>query len=59
MNLITDKEYKQWLQLFSNKIKNTQIRISTIANSGLIDFYWWVGNEIFKKQKNRINVETK
>ncbi len=52
MDFITDKEYKQWLELFSEKIKNTQIRISTIANSGLTDFYWWVGNEITEKQKN-------
>jgi len=51
MDLIADKEYKQWLELFSDKIKNTQIRLSIIANSGLIDFYWWVGNEISQKQK--------
>lgn len=51
MDLIANKEYKQWLDLFSDKIKNTQIQLSIIANSGLIDFYWWIGSEISKKQK--------
>jgi len=49
--LKSDKEYQQWLELFSDKIKHTQVRISVVANSGLIDFYWWVGKQILSKQK--------
>ena len=36
----------------SDKIMNTPIRISTISNTGLTDFYWWVGKKIAKKQEN-------
>lgn len=50
-DIITD-EYKQWLEFISDKIKSTQIKIAVVANLELIEFNWWVGQQIVEKQKN-------
>ena len=52
MSVIKSGEYIKWLELISDRINNTQVKVAIIANSELIEFNWWVGKQISDKQKN-------
>ena len=50
-SIITTEEYKKFITDIKSKIKYSQIKIATTANSALIIFYWELGEMIYTKQK--------
>ena len=46
-----DKEYLCFLDDVKSKYLNVRIRTVKAANHNLLDFYWWLGQEIAKKQQ--------
>ena len=49
-NLIAP-EYKQWISQLKQKFQQAQIKASVQVNSTLLEFYWNLGSDIVKKQK--------
>jgi len=51
-SIIKSSEYNSWLRELKSKLKQSQIKASIKVNTVLLEFYWELGNEIVKKQKN-------
>lgn len=41
-----DKEYKQWIQLLSQRYRQSQVKASLKVNQVMLQFYWQLGDEI-------------
>lgn len=46
-----DANYKKFLSDIKKKVKTAQIRAALAANKELISFYWQLGRDITRKQK--------
>lgn len=49
--LLTDKNYKNWLVELKSKIQQSQIKAALTVNSQLIQLYWDLGKQIVEKQE--------
>jgi len=49
---IQTTEYKEFIKKIKSKVREAQIRASVKVNVELLKFYWELGEEIVKKQKN-------
>ena len=47
-NIFHHTEYKEWLTLLKNKVKQTQLKTMVTANQQLLMFYWELGLDIVK-----------
>jgi len=43
--------YNSFITQIKQQFKNTQIKASVAVNSSLLEFYWYLGSEIVKRQK--------
>ncbi len=50
-NIFRDKEYVEWVKHLKKKFKEVQIKAAVKVNNELLNFYWDLGKEIVKKQK--------
>lgn len=50
--LITTKEYRDWLVEIKKRIQSAQLKAATAVNTALLEFYWSLGADIVEKQKN-------
>lgn len=41
-----DKEYKQWIQLLSQRYRQSRVKASLKVNQVMLQFYWQLGDEI-------------
>ena len=51
MKILDTNEYKNFIAEVKEKFKNSQIKASIKVNSVLLEFYWYLGSEIIKRQK--------
>lgn len=51
MSFSPDNIYLDFLSNVKSKYLDARIRSVQVANQNLIDFYWWLGQQIFEKQK--------
>lgn len=49
--LLSDKNYKNWLVELKSKIQQSQIKAALAVNSQLIGLYWDLGKQIVEKQE--------
>ncbi len=49
--IVTD-EYKEWIALIKDRIKNSQIKASVKVNRELLELYWHIGADIVNRQKH-------
>lgn len=47
--LLTNKEYKDWLIELKSKIQQCQIKAALAVNSQMIQLYWDLGKQIVQK----------
>lgn len=52
--LITDKQYKVWLQGLKEKVRQSQLKAAVCVNRVLLEFYWQLGADIVEKQKSAV-----
>lgn len=45
-------DYRLWLQALKERIRRSQTRVATSANSELLHLYWQMGSDIVEKQKH-------
>jgi len=50
--LITTKEYRDWLFEIKKRIQSAQLKAATAVNTALLEFYWSLGADMVQKQKN-------
>ena len=50
--LTKDKNYHPWLKELKNKVRMVQIKAAVKVNSELLQFYWDLGQDIVKKNKD-------
>lgn len=50
---INPAEYKHWLQNICNEIDRQKLQAIMQLNSATLQHYWWVGNDILRKQKEQ------
>ncbi|WP_372713744.1 DUF1016 N-terminal domain-containing protein [Ilyobacter sp.] len=50
INLVTNKECREWLGSIKNKFQRSQIQASVSVNKELLKFYWELGKEITEKE---------
>src|SRR5262245_19304263 len=46
-----EKEYKTFLDTLKSKIQNARLKAALVVNHEVIALYWYIGNQIIKKQK--------
>jgi len=51
MSDIEVSHYNSFITQIKQQFKNTQIKASVAVNSSLLEFYWYLGSEIVKKEK--------
>ncbi len=49
--IISTKEYRDWLVDIKQRVQNAQLKAATAVNTALLEFYWNLGAEIAQKQK--------
>lgn len=49
--IVTD-EYREWIALIKDRIKNSQIKASIKVNRTLLELYWHIGEDIVNRQKH-------
>lgn len=49
-NLNLSKKYLSFVEDVKQQIQKTRIQISCSANRGLIELYWWIGQQIVERQ---------
>ncbi len=49
--IVTD-EYREWIALIKDRIKNSQIKASIKVNRELLELYWHIGEDIVNRQKH-------
>lgn len=52
--LITDNEYKIWIEKIKAKVQQSQIKASIKVNYELMNLYWELGKEILEKENQAI-----
>jgi predicted nuclease of restriction endonuclease-like (RecB) superfamily len=52
MEIMIDKEYRNWLVTLKSTIRQSQIKAAVAVNSELIMLYWELGKQIVDKQEN-------
>ncbi len=50
--IITTKEYRDWLIDIKRRVRRAQLKAATAVNTALLEFYWSLGADIVEKQKN-------
>ena len=50
--IITTKEYRDWLIDIKRRVRSAQLKAATAVNTALLEFYWSLGADIAEKQKN-------
>lgn len=50
--IITTKEYRDWLIDIKRRVQSAQLKGATAVNTALLEFYWSLGVDIAEKQKN-------
>ena len=53
INLINNTEYQQWLQHLCEEIDKQRLKAVMQLNASTLQHYWWLGNDIIQKQKER------
>jgi len=48
---IANKEYIEWISSLKAKIRSAKTRVALSVNSAVIELYWEIGKEIYKKQE--------
>ncbi len=49
--IVTD-EYREWIALIKDRIRNSQIKASIKVNRELLELYWHIGEDIVNRQKH-------
>lgn len=49
--IVTD-EYREWIALIKDRIRNSQIKASIKVNRELLQLYWHIGEDIVNRQKH-------
>ncbi|MCO8122893.1 PDDEXK nuclease domain-containing protein [Stieleria sp. TO1_6] len=49
--LAKSNEYRQWIISVKERIKASQIKAAVAVNVGLLELYWYLGEQILEKQK--------
>jgi len=49
--VITTKEYRDWLSAIKQRLQSAQLKAATSVNTALLEFYWGLGADIVQKQK--------
>ena len=49
-SIVDDNEYKKFLIVLKEKVKNSQLKAAVKVNYELLDLYWNLGKEITEKQ---------
>ena len=49
--IVTD-EYREWIALIKDRIRNSQIKASIKVNRELLELYWHIGADIVNRQKH-------
>ncbi len=49
--IITTKEYRDWLVDLKRRVQSAQLKATTAVNTTLLEFYWSLGADIAEKQK--------
>jgi len=47
--ILSTKEYKDWLKELKQKVRQTQIKAAVKVNSTLLEFYWELGADIVER----------
>jgi len=50
--IITTKEYRDWLVDVKRRVQSAQLKAATAVNTTLLEFYGSLGADIAEKQKN-------
>ena len=48
---VTDGEYIRWVNDIKLRLKSAQAKAAVMVNSALIEFYWWLGQNIVVKKR--------
>ena len=48
---VTDEEYFRWVNDIKLRLRSAQAKAAVRVNSTLIEFYWWLGQDIVAKKK--------
>ena len=48
--IITDNEYRQWLQTLKQRYRSAQVKATMAVNSQVLQFYWILGADIYHRQ---------
>lgn len=48
---IANSEYKEWITDLKQQVRSVQLKAATAVNTTLLEFYWALGADIVKKQK--------
>lgn len=51
-NLTYSPDYKSWLAALKDKVRQSQVKAVIAVNQALLEFYWDLGADIVKKQKD-------
>jgi len=51
-DILSTKEYKEWLKDLKRKVRQAQIKAAVKVNTALLEFYWELGADIVEKQKH-------
>jgi predicted nuclease of restriction endonuclease-like (RecB) superfamily len=52
MEIMIDKEYRNWLVTLKSTIQQSQIKAAVAVNSALVMLYWELGKQIVERQEN-------
>ena len=48
--MITDKEYIEWMSELKQRFKNSQAKAAVRVNSAMLEYYWSLGRDIIQKR---------
>ena len=48
---VTDEEYFRWVNDIKLRLRSAQAKAAVRVNSSLIEFYWWLGQDIVAMKK--------
>ena len=53
MEVMNDKEYSEWIGGIARRYKQSQIKAATAVNVEMLKFYWSLGADIVRLEKNQ------
>ena len=53
MDIMNDKEYSEWIGGIARRYKQSQIKAATAVNVEMLKFYWSLGADIVRLEKDQ------